>query len=265
MSVTPIAAPAVEESPVGPAAAAQRIQQLQDLIAKVQAGPSGFAATLQAAQESAAQTGAATTVAQIPSAQPAAGQALPISAYAAATGAGAIPTSNVGSATAYPSASASTPPASSSGETGSEYDTLIERAAASNGVDPAVLHGLIQQESGFDPNSTSGAGALGLTQLMPSTATSLGVTDPLDPAQSIEGGARYLGEMLRQFGGNTQDALAAYNAGPGAVQRYSGVPPYAETQQYVAKVLGYAAEYRASHPAGVTQPAAAALPQAAIA
>jgi soluble lytic murein transglycosylase-like protein len=124
------------------------------------------------------------------------------------------------------------------------YDNLIEEAAARNGVDPAVLHGLIQQESGFDPNSQSSAGAVGLTQLMPSTAASLGVSDPRNPTQSIEGGARYLGEMMQKFGGNVSDALAAYNAGPGAVQRYGGVPPYAETQQYVSKVLGYAAEYR---------------------
>ncbi len=81
---------------------------------------------------------------------------------------------------------------------------------------------------------------------MPSTAASLGVTEPLDPAQSIEGGARYLSGLLHQFAGNTADALAAYNAGPGAVEQYGGVPPYPETQQYVAKVLGYAASYSQS-------------------
>ncbi len=211
MSVQPIASPLLEENPIGPAAAAQRIQHLQDLIAKVEAGPAGFAAVLQEA----------------------------------------------------------TLPSPASGAPGSQYDALIEQAAARNGIDPAVLHGLIQQESGFDPNSTSSAGALGLTQLMPGTASSLGVVNPLDPAQSIEGGARYLGEMLRQFGGNTEDALAAYNAGPGAVQRYGGVPPYSETQQYVTKVLGYAAEYRQSHQTaqtyGVTQPGGVPFPQAAIA
>jgi soluble lytic murein transglycosylase-like protein len=123
---------------------------------------------------------------------------------------------------------------------------MIEQAAARYGIDPSVLYGLIEQESGFDPSATSSAGAQGLTQLMPSTAASLGVTEPLDPAQSIEGGARYLSGLLRQFGGNTTDALAAYNAGPGAVEQYGGVPPYPETQQYVTKVLGYAASYSQS-------------------
>ena len=126
---------------------------------------------------------------------------------------------------------------------------MIEAAAARNNVDPAVLHGLIQQESGFDPNSQSSAGAMGLTQLMPGTASSLGVANPLDPAESIEGGARYLAQMMARFGGNTADALAAYNAGPGAVQQYGGVPPYAETQSYVTKVMGYAESYRSEHPA----------------
>lgn len=138
---------------------------------------------------------------------------------------------------------AATMPAGSAGS--HAYDALIEQAAARYGIDPAILHGLIQQESGFDPNARSGAGALGLTQLMPSTAASLGVSDPLNPAESIEGGARYLSEMLSRFGGNVTDALAAYNAGPGAVSTYGGVPPYAETEAYVAKVLANAQAYRA--------------------
>ena len=120
---------------------------------------------------------------------------------------------------------------------------MIEQAAARYGIDPSLLYGLIEQESGFDPSASSSAGAAGLTQLMPSTAASLGVTEPLDPAQSIEGGARYLSQLLHQFAGNTTDALAAYNAGPGAVEQYGGVPPYPETQQYVTKVLGYAASF----------------------
>lgn len=163
---------------------------------------------------------------------------------AAAAGAGSGPASFADTLRA---ASASAAPAAS-GETGSGYEALVQQAAARNGIDPAVLHGLIQQESGFDPNSTSSAGAEGLTQLMPETAASLGVGDPLDPEQSVEGGARYLSQMLAQFGGNTSEALAAYNAGPGAVRQYGGVPPYPETQDYVEKVLAYAQAYRQAHP-----------------
>jgi soluble lytic murein transglycosylase-like protein len=138
-----------------------------------------------------------------------------------------------------------------SGES-SEYDGLIEQAAARNGVSPAVLHGLIEQESGFNPNAVSSAGASGLTQLMPGTASTLGVANTLDPAESIEGGARYLGELTSEFGGNTEEALAAYNAGPGAVEQYGGIPPYAETQNYVASVLSNAEAYQQSQPATET-------------
>ncbi|HTN22845.1 MAG TPA: lytic transglycosylase domain-containing protein [Solirubrobacteraceae bacterium] len=121
------------------------------------------------------------------------------------------------------------------------FATEISAAAARNGVDPKLLTGLIRAESNFDPNATSPAGAQGLTQLMPGTAASLGVTNPLDPAQAIEGGAKYLRQQLDRFGGDASKALAAYNAGPGAVERFGGVPPYAETQAYVRKVLSYAA------------------------
>jgi soluble lytic murein transglycosylase-like protein len=137
-------------------------------------------------------------------------------------------------------------PSSTGAGASSTYAPLIDSAAARYGLNPAVLAGLIQQESGFDPSARSSAGALGLTQLMPSTAASLGVSEPLDPAQSIEGGARYLAQLLHQFAGNTTDALAAYNAGPGAVEQYGGVPPYSETQQYVANVLNNAASYQQS-------------------
>jgi soluble lytic murein transglycosylase-like protein len=140
-------------------------------------------------------------------------------------------------------ATAPTPPVSVAGDT-TQYDALIQAAAARNGVDPALLKGLIRAESNFDPNAGSPAGAQGLTQLMPGTAAGLGVTDVHDPAQAIEGGAKYLRSQLDAFGGDETKALAAYNAGPGAVTRYGGVPPYAETQQYVQRVLGYAAGYR---------------------
>jgi soluble lytic murein transglycosylase-like protein len=136
------------------------------------------------------------------------------------------------------------PAAPGAGAGAQQYGPLADAAAARYGLDPALLRGLIQQESGFDPGATSAAGAQGLTQLMPGTASALGVTDPLDPAQSIDGGARYLRQQLDRFGGDVSKALAAYNAGPGAVERFGGVPPYAETQGYVAHVLDLAAGVR---------------------
>jgi soluble lytic murein transglycosylase-like protein len=145
---------------------------------------------------------------------------------------------------------AAAPPATvaSAGGSSTPYDGLIADAAQRNGVDPSLLKGLIRQESNFDPGARSGAGATGLTQLMPATAAGLGVGDTTDPAQAIEGGAKYLRQQLDRFGGDEAKALAAYNAGPGAVDRFGGVPPYAETQGYVQKVLGYAQQYRSSSP-----------------
>jgi soluble lytic murein transglycosylase-like protein len=146
------------------------------------------------------------------------------------------------SATGQLGASAVSPLAA--GGSSTQYDAQINAAAQKYGVDPALLKGLIKQESGFNPNAGSSAGAQGLTQLMPGTASSLGCTNPLDPAQSIDAGARYLRQQLDTFGGDVRKALAAYNAGPGAVQRYGGVPPYAETQDYVQKVMSYAYQFR---------------------
>jgi soluble lytic murein transglycosylase-like protein len=124
------------------------------------------------------------------------------------------------------------------------FAAMIDAAAKKYGVDPALLAGLVKAESNFNPNARSGVGAQGLTQLMPATARGLGVTNSLDPAQALDGGARFLGGLLKQFKGNESLALAAYNAGPGAVQKFGGIPPYEETQRYVPKVLGFAAQFR---------------------
>jgi soluble lytic murein transglycosylase-like protein len=155
---------------------------------------------------------------------------------AALTGTGT--TSATGTASATGAAGGSSLPADV------PYRDLITAAARRQGIDPALLAGLIRQESGFNPRAGSPAGAQGLTQLMPATARGLGVGDPFDPAQSIEGGAKYLATQLQHFGGDVSRALAAYNAGPGAVERFGGVPPYAETQNYVRNVQAFAAGYR---------------------
>jgi soluble lytic murein transglycosylase-like protein len=126
------------------------------------------------------------------------------------------------------------------------FGAEITAAAKKHGIDPALLAGLVKQESNFNPTAGSPAGARGLTQLMPGTAAGLGVGDVLDPIQNLDGGAKYLRQQLDAFGGDVTRALAAYNAGPGAVQRYGGVPPYAETQNYVRVVQANAAQYRAA-------------------
>ena len=115
--------------------------------------------------------------------------------------------------------------------------SMIEDTSQKYGVDSKLIKALVQQESGFNPKAKSKAGALGLMQLMPSTAKGLGVTDPMDPKQNIEGGVKYFKSMLDRFHGNTILALAAYNAGPNAVSKYDGVPPYKETQNYVRSIL----------------------------
>ncbi|MHB9037031.1 MAG: lytic transglycosylase domain-containing protein [Armatimonadota bacterium] len=124
----------------------------------------------------------------------------------------------------------------------SAYKQTIESTAAKYGIDSALLKAVIRAESGFNPNAMSGAGAQGLMQLMPSTAKSLGCSDPFDPAQNIEAGAKYLKQQLDRFG-SVEQALAAYNAGPGAVAKYNGVPPFRETQGYIQKVLTYRDDY----------------------
>lgn len=125
--------------------------------------------------------------------------------------------------------------------TAGEFDGIIRQAAAASKLSPDLIHAVIRAESDYNPNCRSSAGAMGLMQLMPGTARGLGVTNPWDPAQNIQGGARYLRRQLDRFGDLTL-ALAAYNAGPGAVERYDGVPPYDETQTYVRRVQRYLQE-----------------------
>lgn len=116
-----------------------------------------------------------------------------------------------------------------------EYRRLAQQAAEKYGIRYELLDALIVAESNYNPRAVSSKGAVGLTQLMPRTAAGLGVSDSFDPAQNIDGGARYLREMLDRFG-DERLALAAYNAGPAAVEKYGGVPPYRETQGYVASI-----------------------------
>ncbi|GAW32367.1 lytic murein transglycosylase [Carboxydocella sp. JDF658] len=118
------------------------------------------------------------------------------------------------------------------------FAPLIQQAAQKYGVDPDLITAVIQAESSFNPHAISRVGAQGLMQLMPATARALGVTNAFDPAQNIEGGTKYLRQLLDQFGGNEALAVAAYNAGPHAVKKYgNNIPPYQETQNYVKRVM----------------------------
>jgi len=116
------------------------------------------------------------------------------------------------------------------------YADPVKLAAKQHQVDPALLRALIHAESAFNAKALSHKGAQGLMQLMPATATELGVENALDPSQNILGGAQYIAQLLKQFNGNIQLATAAYNAGPNAVKKYNGIPPYKETKVYVKRV-----------------------------
>jgi cell wall-associated NlpC family hydrolase len=145
-----------------------------------------------------------------------------------------------------PATDATTPVDGTSGRTAGSagdvpYADLFNQAAAAHDIDPRLLVAMARQESGFDSTAVSPAGAQGLMQLMPGTANALGVTNSFDPAQSVDGAARLMDDLLDRFG-SAPLALAAYNAGPGAVMRYGGVPPYPETQNYVRSIMAMLGE-----------------------
>jgi len=139
-----------------------------------------------------------------------------------------------------PALSLAAAPVADSGRTAldrADLRQLVQSISREHSVDPMLVDALVRVESAYDPNAVSRRGAMGLMQLMPATADRLGVDDPFDPEKNIRGGVREFSRLLDQYSGNLQFALAAYNAGEGAVARYQGVPPYAETQNYVSRIL----------------------------
>ena len=142
----------------------------------------------------------------------------------------------------------------------STYDRLIKRTAAANRVDVALVKAVMHVESGFNPNAVSPKGASGLMQLMPATAVRYGVEDIFDPVQNVQGGVRYLKDLLAMFKDNQRLAIAAYNAGENAVLRYKGIPPYNETQEYVRKVMTFRKHYTPKEIKAATPKLALTLP-----
>lgn len=143
-----------------------------------------------------------------------------------------VPSSNVLNTAIAEAVQANKQPASKS-----QIMDVVTKVSKKYDVDEKLVKALIKQESGFNPKAKSKAGAMGLMQLMPATAKNLGVKDPYNAIQNVEGGVKYLKSMLNKYNGNVILALAAYNAGPGAVDKYDGVPPYKETQNYVRNIL----------------------------
>lgn len=120
-----------------------------------------------------------------------------------------------------------------------KYDGMIEEASRRFGLEPSLVKAVIKAESDFDHEAVSGKGAQGLMQLMPGTAADMEVNDAFDPEENITGGTRYLSQLMERFGNNTELAVAAYNAGPQAVQTHGGIPPFEETRTFVQRVLRY--------------------------
>ncbi len=145
--------------------------------------------------------------------------------------------SNVPLSTVSPTFPSVTIPTSTGQVQSTDIVGLIDKMAPQYGLSPSLVAAVVNQESGYNPSATSSAGAMGLMQLMPSTANGLGVTNAYDPVQNLQGGMTYLRQLLTRYHNNTALALAAYNAGPSAVDAYHGIPPYEQTQNYVSSIL----------------------------
>jgi soluble lytic murein transglycosylase len=171
---------------------------------------------------------------------------------------GVVHFSNVPNDPRFTKVPGSPPPPKAAGvQVAGKYGKHIARSAADHGVDSALVKAVIKAESDFDPKAVSRCGALGLMQLMPETARMRNVGNPFNPAENIDGGVRHLKHLLTTFG-DTRLALAAYNAGENAVRKYNGVPPYAETRNYVSQVMQNYGRYVLG---GDGAPAAAAPPE----